>query len=624
MNTIKQHIILCNNAPLPKDVQEDVDVLNLDYRSKESNLSIKLPNFVNSLYHLPDNIKDLLEIASYIFAADRNIKRGEKSDVEYQKWSRHFHFIIKVRDYQFWSKPNLAEKLKEALKFVSGDFDFDFTFEEGHQTTPEGLFDDERFSVEPTENTKVILFSGGLDSLAGAVELLETTNDNLCLISHRSGQPGTKKTQDKLVSALQRDYSNRCKHYSFSCNLKGVRAVEETQRTRSFLYCSIAFSLSHAIGLDRFFVFENGITSLNFARRQDLINARASRTTHPKTLALFAEFFSLFCSKPFLIEHPYLFCTKTDVLSKIKFFGKANYIDSAVSCSKTFKKDWQPDVEEHISMAPQCGGCSQCIDRRFAAFASETEEFDARHLYKIDFIRYSVESDIKTTLMDYIRQAMKYSKQNVDEFYYGDAMEFLVDIDDYIEGADEEDRVTMIHDLFLRHGKQIENALKRMEMPFEKVVAGSLQSIITNREYLKEDVEILANKIGKDLLKALPMMFHNGNLPKDEKDLNNKINALIEKNRKDYEREHPSVKFGLATIIPDHAFEGLLIETKYLRNGTTPSKASDGLAADLFKLPSESFKLLLVYDPTRSISDDEVFSNGFESKSNKCKVYIIR
>ena len=187
MSNVKEHIILCNNATSPSIKKgKNTDILTLDYISAKKNLIIKLPRFVNSLYHLSNRVKDLLEIASYIYAADRNIKRGRKDDVEYQSWARKLHFCIKVRDYDFWSNEALKQTLIEGLKFVSGDYDFDFSFQEGHSTIQQGLFDNEQFSLEPATNTKVVLYSGGLDSLSGIVELLETTDDKLCLISHRS------------------------------------------------------------------------------------------------------------------------------------------------------------------------------------------------------------------------------------------------------------------------------------------------------------------------------------------------------------------------------------------------------------------------------------------------------
>ena len=116
--------------------------------------------------------------------------------------------------------------------------------------------------------------------------------DNVFLISHRSGQPGTARTQDQLVKALSASFPNRLQHYKFHCGLTGSRAAEETQRTRMFLYSSIAVALCAALSQKRFFIFENGITSLNFARRQDLLNGRTTRTTHPKTIHLLQRLFS--------------------------------------------------------------------------------------------------------------------------------------------------------------------------------------------------------------------------------------------------------------------------------------------------------------------------------------------
>ena len=124
----------------------------------------------------------------------------------------------------------------------------------------------------------------------------------------------------------------------------------------------------------------------------------------------------------------------------------------------------------------QCGGCSQCIDRRFAAFASETTDYDASHLYKSDFIRYKMNTETKTIIMDYVRQARKYSRQNIDTFFY-DTLEFTTDVVDFLEGDSEEDKINQLHDLFITHGKQVENAIRRMETPFDNIKEGSLFSL---------------------------------------------------------------------------------------------------------------------------------------------------
>jgi len=107
--------------------------------------------------------------------------------------------------------------------------------------------------------------------------------------------------------------------------------------------------------------------------------------------------------------------------------------------------------------------------------------------------------------------------------------------------------------------------------------------------------------------------------------LNDKISAILGGDRDKFAREHPAVRFGLATAIPDHsaAEDDLVIETKYLRGATTPSRASDGIAADLIKYPPTAHILFIVYDPQRAVSDDQTFRRAFEDKG-RCTVEVIR
>ncbi|MEX1014941.1 MAG: hypothetical protein WDZ80_07340, partial [Candidatus Paceibacterota bacterium] len=99
MSQAKEHIILCNGAKLPQSSsKKKQDVVQLEYNpnSPDINVNIPIPKFVECVYHLPKRVKDLLEIAAYVFAADRKIKRGTTDSVEYQIWSRDLRFVIKV------------------------------------------------------------------------------------------------------------------------------------------------------------------------------------------------------------------------------------------------------------------------------------------------------------------------------------------------------------------------------------------------------------------------------------------------------------------------------------------------------------------------------------------------
>lgn len=622
----KLHIVLCNGANFPKKLSKkpNKDILQLNHNpgSSERNVNIQLPDFVSSVYHLPDRVKDLLEMAAYIYAADRKTYRGALDSVEYQKWDRIFHFVFPVRDYAFWVRMDVQNCLSEALQFMSGDKSYNFTFQQMGANLPMGLFDQGEFTITPEKPTSIILFSGGLDSLTGVVDRLKNTNENICLISHQSGQPESVRTQKKLIEALNQKYINRCSHFKFFCNLinvNGRKAVEETQRTRSFLYGSIAFALAEAFSQNGFYFYENGITSINFSKRQDLINARASRTTHPKTLGLLEKFFSLITpDQQIKIYHPYLFKTKTDVVSTLVKLGERDLISSSVSCSKTFQNTTQNS---------HCGQCSQCVDRRFAMYSTAVEDYDEQGIYGFDFLKDELEDGkSKTTLIDYVRLALKFTQLNQSSFQY-EFMDEFVNLDDYIEGINENERLDKIYKLCHKHGEQIETAIERMrskhDKPFKQRQYDSFLKIIANKDYLKTPVELLVREICGKLNKSLPIAFENENKPKDERVLNSFIHAIIEKDKDNYNSEYPHVRFALANTVPDHSLDDLFIEAKYLRGNTTPSKATEGIAADLTKYPADKHKLFIVYDPERSISDDDRFMHDFHAKGN-CTIHIIR
>jgi 7-cyano-7-deazaguanine synthase in queuosine biosynthesis len=252
--------------------------------------------------------------------------------------------------------------MSELVTFLSGDREVTFSFEPGHDTPPAHLFDREDITLGGYGETEVALFSGGLDSLTGAIDLLASSAKGVCLVSHQSGQPATHHTQKQLVSALHTWYPRRVEALSFRCGLTGRRASEETQRTRVFLYACIAAAAAHAVGASAISVYENGITSLNLPKRQDLGNARASRTTHPRTMRLLADFLTEVACGTVDVQTPFLWMTKTDVLDRLRLLGGEHLLSSSVSCSRTFKV--RGTGQTH------CGTCSQCVDRRLAAFSA--------------------------------------------------------------------------------------------------------------------------------------------------------------------------------------------------------------------------------------------------------------
>ncbi len=557
-----------------------------------------------------------MELAGYLFAADRLITRGQPNALMFDSWSRNLHFAMRVRDAEFWNRQVTKNRLCELLLFMTGDREYRFDFLPGHGTDPAHLFDSEEFKTTPDKPHHVMLFSGGLDSLAGAIERLNSSNDTVCLISHRSGQPSTAMTQARLIGALKQQFPGRVKDYRFGTGLTNKRAVSETQRTRTFLYGSIAFALATALGQRAVTFYENGITSLNFPRRQDLLNARASRTTHPRTMFLLSEFLSHVAGTQIALSNVYRWKTKTDVLEVLKTNEAVDLIPSTVTCSRTTMTRG-----DHT----HCGGCLQCIDRRFSANAAGLSDVDHSGLYTLDMLSENIaDGQVKTAVLDYIRLGLRFNADTLDSFYD----QWLVEISDAMcPGDKEEPFVNAMYQLVGRFGRQTVAALEAFAHSTDftkKTVTGSLLHVIQQQEYLKSDPERFADKMATKLQRAIPAMFAN-NRPINENDFNDKVQGLLQADAEEYRREFPATQFALARVVPDHEFRNydVLIEAKYVREGTALSKVTDQIAADIVKYPPSAYIVFAVYDPDRIIRDDARFAGGIES-IRKCKVLALR
>ncbi|HEY3316381.1 MAG TPA: hypothetical protein VGL40_14020, partial [Bacillota bacterium] len=153
---------------------------------------------------------------------------------------------------------------------------------------------------------------------------------------------------------------------------------------------------------------------------------------------------------------------------------------------------------------------------------------------------------------------------------------------------------------------------------------GSFLEIVASRGYLKNPVEDLIEAVCNRLRTGIPIAFQTYR-PKNENGFNDTVSALLGTEQARFEREHPAVKFALAHSIPDHssAEADLFIESKYIRASTSPSKATEGMAADLIKYPSDVHVLFIVYDPDRGIPSDTEFISDFQSKGRNT-VCIVR
>src|SRR5262249_18069370 len=121
--------------------------------------------------------------------------------------------------------------------------------------------------------------------------------------------------------------------------------------------------------------FENGVVSLNLPPVAQVVGARATRTTHPQALAGFRTVLSEAFRRPFRVENPFCWLTKTDVIGRITANGCGDLLRHTRSCTRG---------REMTKLHPHCGQCSQCLDRRFAVMAAGQCDNDPAEAYKVD------------------------------------------------------------------------------------------------------------------------------------------------------------------------------------------------------------------------------------------------
>jgi hypothetical protein len=325
-------------------------------------------DFDYGLGHTLDDIKslgvypsevgfDLLVLASLVHAADTRIARATESQ---DSWTREIRLVVPVSAPDRWI--SVEPVIKRMLDFLTGD-----RWTLGFRSRPDSFT--ETLPVRPPEvdapsYDTVSLFSGGLDSLIGAIDLIENGSTPL-LISH-AGDSATSAAQSACFDALKAHYMDRRfarlrMWMSFPADLVKGAGGEDTTRGRSFLFFAIgAFAGSGLNGSFTLLVPENGLIALNVPLDVLRLGSLSTRTTHPFYMARWNELLSGLGING-RVQNPYWDKTKGEMAA-----GCANapllkqLVPTSLSCSSPSKARWQGRSVEH------CGYCLPCLIRRAA------------------------------------------------------------------------------------------------------------------------------------------------------------------------------------------------------------------------------------------------------------------
>lgn len=319
-------------------------VPHIDYRSLES-LFWSQPSHEDI---------DLLTIAGIVAFSDRRVKRTVR-------WSRHLELEIPVHNPDKWSQTSVKKSLIELLNYLTGDH-WEFRFSQRQ-------FDDTRArqaylmaGKKLSQDAIVMPFSGGLDSFSAFASLKEA--GALIYLINTETVTANKKHVRALIKAAENE------EYSAWVPLHvGTRShAESTYRTRTFLFMIVAALACKLANGKRLLIPESGQGSLGPCLTRTG-SEYPYRGTYPKFVSLLQGWLGVIWPNISIkIEQPYLWNTKAQLLRKLAQTKYAGMWLHTTSCPRNLRWSKKSKIDAAQAIPPQCGVCSNCIQRRVALF----------------------------------------------------------------------------------------------------------------------------------------------------------------------------------------------------------------------------------------------------------------
>ncbi|MFZ5448856.1 MAG: Qat anti-phage system QueC-like protein QatC [Thermodesulfobacteriota bacterium] len=289
-------------------------------------------------------VQAFLILALGVWAADKFQPRRTTLDA----WTRQLTLHLPTNSQ--WLP--LAPRLAQLLNFLTGD---NWTLKLREASLDLGLKGEWLHSWAPDA---VMLFSGGLDSLVGALDFLEA-GQRLLLVSHYDfGQLAS--IQQNLAAALVRHFGVDRLHH-LGIRVQFPEAPELTMRSRSLLYLALGLiaAATFASGTP-LIIPENGWISLNPPLTGNRLGSYSTRTTHPYFLEQLTNLWQeANCATP--LVNPYQELTKGEMLNRCRNHELLEQLfRMSVSCARPVVSRWQG------GSAGSCGYCYPCLMRRAA------------------------------------------------------------------------------------------------------------------------------------------------------------------------------------------------------------------------------------------------------------------
>lgn len=340
---MRSYAVVVNDcaAPAQRGIL-DVRSRGTDYGTR--NFSLRLDELAEGLpAQLDGRALDWLETLGHLFAIDMACERGA-GDVE---WARSISAWLPVRNPDYW------EQQRPTIEGIWSDLT-------GDQITLTFVQDDQ--PNDPPRQARdafrdhdcVALLSGGQDSFAGTLHLLDQGRKPLLLSHSASGAVNSAQNAVKaIVRAVDPDL-RRVKFGAGKARNSDFPGMESSQRSRTFLFVGAAAVIAARAGSGEVMLNENGVMALHLPLTAARIGSLSTHTASPPILARMAALASDVLATPVAVSNELIGLTKPEVVERAVDLGHGHHMDQTVSC-------WQIGRTSR-----HCGICAPCLLRRIS------------------------------------------------------------------------------------------------------------------------------------------------------------------------------------------------------------------------------------------------------------------
>lgn len=370
--------VSCLPEDLPDEAGSDLrfDIYSQSRLAGRGRVGSLVPGRVRRLGLRPSvDAWDFTSFAIAVVAADEAVSRERSPD----GWTREIGLTVAVSSPDFWNSQR--GRLTQALRFLSGDiWELNFIGDGAAPTTSDPM----RLRNEDM----ICLLSGGMDSLIGAIDVVEEGRNPLFVSQMAKGDTADQKMFAQTISP-------HSLHLLLNHHARPPGPSERSQRARSIVF--LGFGVLAATCLRRHHdgdevelrIPENGFISQNVPLTPLRTGSLSTRTTHPYFLRLIQDTLDA-AGLRVRVNNPYEHSTKGEML-----LGCTNQpllkqlVGDSTSCGRYSRTGFQ-----------HCGRCVPCQVRRGAYLAwGQDDDTVGRYKYEQldqDDVRHARFDDVRS------------------------------------------------------------------------------------------------------------------------------------------------------------------------------------------------------------------------------------